>query len=469
MFTKDTRPPSPRRLFPGQHLFAFQRESLKFLQTLARDYGDISSFDLGGQPTIFINHPDLIHQVLVTNQDRYVKGRVLQRARVLLGDGLLTSEVPLHRRQRRLAQPAFHRARILSYGATMSDYTNRLSERWSYNENGKNHNQTTIDIAREMNHLTLAIVGKTLFDTDVESESDEVGRALTEILRMYGYMVLPFSELLEKLPIPAVRRFKRARFELDRIIYGIINERRQSNEDKGDLLSMLMLAKDEKDENAASVETNEAARRMNDKQVRDEALTLFLAGHETTANWLAWAWHLIARHAEVERCLHEEVDTVLRGRAAQPEDLPNLPYTEKILTETLRVRPPAWALGRLAIKDDELAGYRIPANTLVLMSQFVMHRDARYFDAPHEFRPERWTKEMRESLPAFAFFPFGGGARRCIGESFAWMEAIIVLATLAARWRVVVAASDAEPAMQARITLRPQHGIPVKLERRATW
>lgn len=447
------RPPGARRVIPGKNLFAFQRDPLKFMLDLTHTYGDISYFKMGGQAVYFINHPDLIRDVLVTHQDAYAKGRALQRAKRLLGEGLLTSENPLHRRQRRLVQPAFHRARITGYGEVMIEYAARFGERW--------RDGMQIDVAREMNRLTLAIVGKTLFGANTEAEADEVGTALSNLLGMFGYLMLPFSEVLEKLPLPAARRFRQARAQLDAVIYRIINERRASREDAGDLLSMLLLAQDE-EAGADSDDTVKGDNRMSDVQIRDEALTLFLAGHETTANWLAFAWYMLATNPEVETRLHEELDRVLDGRLPTPADVPSLVYTEMVLSEVLRVRPPAYAVGRLSIKETTLGEYIVPPGTLVIMSQYVMHHDPRYYDEPDEFRPERWAGDVRGNRPQFAYFPFGGGARRCIGDGFAWTEAILIIATLAARWRMRVA-QGFTPELQPRITLRPKHGIPVTL------
>jgi len=442
--SKAIRPPGPHSLVPGKYLFLFQRDPLKFMFDLARTYGDIAFFKMGGQSVYFVNHPELIRDVLVTHQDDYIKGRVLQRAKRLLGEGLLTSENPTHRRQRRLVQPAFHRARIAGYGDVMVEYAARLSERWQ--------DGMRVDASREMNRLTLAIVGKTLFGANTEAEADEIGTALSNLLGMFNYLMIPFSEVLEDLPLPAARRFRAARAQLDCVIYRIINERRASGEDAGDLLSMLLLAQDE--------EAGDGG--MSDLQIRDEALTLFLAGHETTANWLAFAWYMLATNAEAESRLHEELDHVLDGRLPSPADVPNLVYTEMVLSEVLRVRPPAYALGRLSIRETSLGAYTVPPNSLVLMSQYVMHHDSRYYDDPDEFRPERWAGDVRGNRPQFAYFPFGGGARRCIGDGFAWMEAILILATLASRWRMRVA-PDFTPELQPRITLRPKHGIPVTL------
>ncbi len=413
---------------------------------LKEEFGDVVSFRMGPQQAFLLSHPDYIRDVLITNQDCFIKGRALQRAKRLLGEGLLTSENPLHRRQRRLAQPAFHRARVAAYADVMVAYAERFSARW---QDGQ-----TFDVAHEMSLLTMAIVGKTLFDADVEAEAEEIGAALTEIMRLFQMLMLPYSELLERLPLPANRRFRRARESFDQLIFRMINEHRRS-EDRGDLLSMLLSTQDE-----------ETGGGMSDEQVRDEALTIFLAGHETTANALAWTWYLLAGDAEVEAKLDAEVDRALKnGARLSAASVSQLPYTEMVLTEAMRLYPPAWTLGRLAIKDTEAGGYAIPTGSLVLMSQWVMHRDERYFPEPARFLPERWTPEMRANLPSFAYFPFGGGARRCIGEGFAWTEGVLLLAALASKWRFkLVPGQSIEP--QPRITLRPKGGIQMTLERR---
>jgi cytochrome P450 len=303
--------------------------------------------------------------------------------------------------------------------------------------------------------LTLAIVGKTLFDTDVESEADEIGAALTAVMELFDFLLLPFSELLEKLPLPHVRRFQKARARLDETIYRIIEERRRSNEDRGDLLSMLLSARDEEGDGG----------QMNDEQVRDEVMTLFLAGHETTANLMTWTWYLLSQHADVEARLHEELDAVLEGRQPTVEDVPRLRYTEMVVAESMRLYPPAWAIGRLALKDHEVGGYTIPAKALVLLSPYVTHRDERYFPDPTRFDPERWTPEARESRPQFAYFPFGGGTRRCIGEGFAWMEGILLLASLARNWRMRLVPGHRVETLPV-ITLRPKHGMRMTVEKR---
>jgi cytochrome P450 len=361
----------------------------------------------------------------------------------------LTSEGEHHRRQRRLAQPAFHRKRIDAYGATMTDYAERYSSRWT--------DGAQVDIAHEMMRLTLAIVGKTLFNSDVESEADDVRESLTEIMEMFQMLLLPYSEYLERLPLPQNRRFLRARARLDAVIYRIISERRASGEDAGDLLSMLMHARDEEGDGGG----------MSDRQLRDEVMTIFLAGHETTANALAWTWYLLAQHPEVEAKLHAELDRVLDGGRRLPavEDLAALRYTEMVFSESMRLYPPAWTVGRLAVKDYEVGGYTVPAGSLVLISQYVMQRDPRFWPDPLRFDPERWTPEARESRPQYSYFPFGAGARRCVGEGFAWMEGSLLIASIARRWRMRL--DPAHPVVEhPRITLRPKHGVRVTLEKR---
>jgi cytochrome P450 len=437
-------PPSPKhRSILGGHLFQFRRDPLGFLERNARDLGDIFYFRVGPQHAYFLNHPDYIKDVLVTNQAAFMKGRALQRSKRLLGEGLLTSEGDFHRRQRRLAQPAFHRQRIAGYGDVMVQYAESASSRWRDGE--------TLDVSQEMMSLTLNIVAKTLFNADVEKDSKDVGEALTTILEMFNLLVIPFSEYLEKIPLlfPQVKRFEKSKARLDAIIYRIIDERRKSGEDTGDLLSMLILATDEEGDGGG----------MTNEQLRDEAMTIFLAGHETTANALTWTLYLLSQHPEIEVKLQEEIDSVLSdGRAPSVEDVQNLKYTEKVLAESMRLYPPAWAVGRLTLKDYEIAGYQIPKGALVLMSQYVMHRDPRYFPDPNKFDPERWTSEAREARPQFSYFPFGGGARRCIGEQFAWMEGILLLAAIAKSWKFRLV-PEQKVEMQPLVTLRPKRGM----------
>jgi cytochrome P450 len=427
-------------------LVEFARRRLPFMVESAEKYGDIVFFRVGNERIYLFNHPDLIRDVLVTNQKNFTKSRALVRAKRVLGEGLLTSEAEFHLRQRRLAQPAFHRDRILAYGRSMVDYADRTSSRWG--------NAQSLDVHQEMMKLTLAIVARTLFSADVENEASEIGEALTVTFEAFNIGILPFSEILEKLPLPYIKRFEAARARLDDTIYRIINERRATGEDTGDLLSMLLLAQDTEGDGGG----------MTDTQVRDEAMTIFLAGHETTANALSWTWYLLSQHPEVATRFHKEIE-VLGGRLPQPEDLSKLPYTRMILAESMRLYPPAWAVGRRAINDFEAGGYHIPARSMVLMSQYIMHRDSRFYPDPDRFDPERWRPDAAAARPKFSYFPFGGGTRICIGEQFAWMEGILILATIGQKWRLSYLGTS-PPAIEPRITLRPAGALPMKVERR---
>jgi cytochrome P450 len=440
------RPPGPRNPPIIGQLSSFRRDPPRFLLKIAREYGEIAFFKLGPQQVILNSSPEWIRDVLITNQHSFTKSRLLQRAKVLLGEGLLTSEAPLHTRQRRLAQPAFHRQRLGSYAETMIAYALRTRDQW--------HPGETRDIAVEMMRLTLAVVAKTLFNADVEKEAKEIGEALGAILHLFDIVMMPFSELMEKLPLPSVRRFQTAKASLDRIIYRIIDERRRSGDDRGDLLSILLLAQDE-----------EGTGGMSNEQVRDEALTIFLAGHETTANALTWTWQLLSQNPEAEAKFHEELDRVLSGRVPTPEDYPQLRFTEMVFSEALRLQPPAWAVGRMVQKPYEMAGYALEPKTIILMSPYVVHRDPRYYPEPERFLPERWTPERKAERPKFSFFPFGGGARVCIGEHFAWMEGVLMLATIGQRWKLRMAEGQRVD-HRALITLRPKYGMRMVIQPR---
>ena len=329
----------------------------------------------------------------------------------------------------------------------MTDYASQTREHW--------RDGATSDISEEMMRLTLGIVGKTLFDADVVSDAQDVGEAMTIVMDLFNTITIPFFELLQKLPLPQLRRFDSAKARLDAIIYRLIEERRRSGEDRGDLLSMLLLAQD----------TEGGGGEMNDEQLRDEVMTIFLAGHETTANALTWTWYLLSQNPKAEAKLHEEIDRVLAGRLPTFEDVAQLIYTEMVLAESMRLYPPAWAIGRLTIEEIEIAGYVVPRKSLVLMSQFVMHRDSRYFEDPLRFDPERWSPEGRESRPQFSYFPFGGGPRRCIGEGFAWMEGILLIAALAQDWQMRLVPNH-PVTLKPVITLRPKYGMRMMLIRR---
>ena len=420
---------------------------LDYFTKVAREYGDIAGLRVLNFRSIFINHPDLIEEVLVTNARKYSKGRVLRANRHVFGEGLLTSEGDFWLRQRRLAQPAFHRARIASYAATMVEYTQRMLNGWRGGE--------ARDAHQEMMRLTLQIVGKTLFDADVERDAQDVGKSL-ELLLEIGANFRRAIFVPHWLPTPTNLRVKREVAQIEKILYRIIGERRASGRDTGDLLSMLLSAQDED------------GSRMTDRQLRDEAITLFLAGHETTASTLSWTWWLLAQNPAVEAKLHAELDAVLGDPGPSLDDLPKLAYTGHVITESLRLYPAAWGMARLAIEDHEIAGYPVTKGMGVAMAQWVVHRDSRWYDAPEEFRPERWENDLWKRLPRFAYFPFGGGPRQCIGNAFALMEATLILATIARKFRLRLVANH-PVAPLASITLRPRHGVRVTLESRGKF
>jgi cytochrome P450 len=439
-------PPGPKLSPLDQLIFRPGRNPLAFFTHLARTYGDVVAFRMGGDQMFFVNTPQIVRDVLVTNNRFFMKGRGLQRSKRLLGEGLLTSEDPIHLRQRRLMQPAFHRERIAAYGGTMVAYADGMRGRW--------RDGSALDIAQEMMRLTLSIAGKTLLDVDVESQAADVGKALTAVMESFWLTMLPFADMLEHLPVPALRRAKTARAQLDALIYRMIAQRRADARDRGDLLSMLLQAQDEDD-----------GGRMTDQQVRDEAMTIFLAGHETTANALTWTWYLLSGAPDVETKLHREIDRVLAGRVPTAADLPALGFVEQVVTESMRLYPPAWLIGRRALQEYRIGEYVAPARSILVLSPYVLQRDARYFADPERFDPDRWTPEFKAALPPFAYFPFGGGPRRCIGESFAWMELVLVVATVAQQWRLqLVPGHPVEP--QPVVTLRTKHGMKMTVKRR---
>jgi cytochrome P450 len=440
------RPPGPRSRSIGGSFGPFRADPLTFLQRCAAEFGDISYFRAAHQHMYFVNTPALVQETLVTQSGKFIKSRILQRAKALLGEGLLTNEGASHLRQRRLVQPAFHRDRLIRYADDMTTLAVRARERWRAGE--------TIDIDREMMRLTLGIVGRTLFSAEVDEDAETVGEAMNALIEMMPLLMFPGSQLLLRMPLPFLRRFQRAGEKLDATIYRIIDERRRSGADTGDLLSMLLLARDTEGDQTG----------MTDKQVRDETLTLFIAGHETTATALTWAWYLLAQHPEAEARMHAEIDRELGGRPPAFADVPRLTYTEHVFAEAMRLYPPAWAIGRMAVEELELGGYRVPKKSIVLLSPYVMHRATEWWPEPDRFRPERWEEDAGVR-PKFAYFPFGGGPRLCIGERFAWMEGVLVLAAVAQQWRF--RRQDPSPVELAPLlTLRPKGGLRLRAERR---
>jgi cytochrome P450 len=444
-------PPGPRTLRPLGYLRRFRRDSIGTMLYLARTYGDFVRFRVAGQQLYLVSHPEAIHDVLVVDSNKFVKGQGQRFLKRLLGEGLLTSEGEFHLRQRRLVSPAFHRQRLVTYSGVMVDYSAKLSDEWARLA----QRPAEVDMASEMMRLTLQVVGKTLFDANVGDEANEVSEAVTTAMELFRRSTNPIGPLLERLPLPSNRRFAEARQRLDGIVLGMIQQRRASGEDRGDLLSMLLLAQDD---------AGRAA--MTDTQVRDEAMTLFLAGHETTANLLTWTWYLLSQNPDAEARLHAELATVLGGRLPGFDDLPALPYLRMVLSESMRVYPPAYVVGRQAVVPYRLGPYTVPAGATILVSQYVVHHDPRWYPEPERFDPDRWTPEAQAGRPKFSYFPFGAGPRMCIGEQFAWTEASLVMATLAQRWQPRLVPGH-PIALRPLVTLRPLYGMRMYLEPRA--
>jgi cytochrome P450 len=435
-------PPGPRGHFLTGNLAEFRSDRLGLFLRCARDYGDIVPVRLALIRGVVLSHPDAIESVLVTNSRNFTKHFALHRNRLILGNGLLTSEGDFWLRQRRLVQPAFTRSYLAGYGADMVSAAERLVAEWRDGD--------TRDLHTEMTRLTLGIAAKTLFGAEVGTEADDVGQALAAALAAFDARLGTWYLVPHWVPTASNRRLHRAVRRLDEVIYGFIERRRRSGEERGDLLSILLHARDED------------GSRMTDQQLRDEAMTLFLAGHETTALVLAWTGYLLAQHPDAADRLHAEVRSVLGDRPPSVADLPRLATAERVVLESMRLYPPVYAFGREARADCEILGYRIPAGTTLFMSQWVMHRDPRWFDEPEKFLPERWAGGLAQRLPKFAYFPFGGGPRLCIGNTFAMMEAILVLATLARKFRLTLV--PGHPVVPwPSMTLRPKHGIRVVL------
>lgn len=442
-------PPGPKGQFLIGSLRAFGADRLAFLEELAREYGDISMLRLGPRKVYFLNHPDYVHYVLVKHPEKFHKSPMLKKnTRKAIGEGLLTSDGEFHARQRRLVQPAFHARRIASYADVMVDYTLRKLETWAAG--------SEVDAAHEMMELTMEIVAKALFDADVSGDANAIGQAITVGIETVSERIVHPLHLPEWIPTRKNRERQRAAEVLETTIMRIINERRASGEDKGDLLSMLLLAVDEQD-----------GGQMTNKQVRDEAMTLFIAGHETTANALAWTLYLLAQRPEVGHKLQAELQAVLKGRAPRMADLPHLPYNEMVIKEAMRLYPPAWVTTRLTVEPAHIGGYDVPVGSICMVSPYIMHRDARYFEQPECFRPERFAAGYEERIPRYAYFPFGGGPRVCIGNSFAMMEAQLILATIMQRFQLsLVPGQHITP--EPLVTLRPRGGIRMTVAPRAT-
>jgi cytochrome P450 len=436
-------PPGPRGLPFVGNLFEPRGDAIGYMSRSLREYGDIVFFRFLGVPMCLVNRPEYIESVLVTQHQNFEKSKDYRALRRVLGYGLLTSEGALWRRQRKLVQPAFYHDRVTAYADIIVNYTERMLAAWPDGE--------TRDVHDDMMRLTLDIVAKALFDADVSHEAEDVSAALDVLMGKFMRQAGLAFLLPSFVPIPTTRRLQRAVRQLDKVIYGIIRQRRSSGRMAGDLLSIFLQAHD--DEGMG----------MTDRQLHDEIMTLFLAGQETTANALSWTWYLLAQNPTAEQTLIEELTRVLGGRSPTVADLPRLPYTEMVLKESMRLYPPVWVIGRRALAPFRLGEYYLPAETNVLMSQYFMHRDARYFPEPLCFDPNRWKRE--DTLPRFVYFPFGGGPRVCVGAGFAMMEAVLLLATIAQRYNLALVPGQRIEALPS-VTLRPKSGIRVTLTMR---
>jgi cytochrome P450 len=433
------RPPGPKGHWLLGSLREFRHDTLAFYVQISREYGDVVAFRLGPKKLVLVNRPEFIEQVLVTDNRNFIKHYAYRLLRPTLGNGLVISERDVWRRQRRLMQPAFSRQRIESFAPVVVDHAARTLEAWP--------SGSTRDLHADMMKLAMSIVTKTLLGVDTGDFATAVGTSVHVIMedfsdRLQSAFPLPFW-----LPSPRNRHLRRHVRRLDAVIHDIIHQRRADREDRGDLLSMLVHARDEADDTG-----------MTDKQLRDEVMTLFLAGHETTASALSWTWYQLATHPDVESKVVTELDTVLGGRLPTAADIPRLAYTEQVVHETLRLCPPVYFLGRQPLEDCTIGGYAIPRGTSVLVSPYVTQRDPRHFERPDAFDPDRWNDGLFKRLPKYRFYPFGGGPRICIGESLAMLEAVLIIATVVPRFHFELAAEPPVVPWPA-ITLRPRHGI----------
>jgi cytochrome P450 len=459
---------------------------IRLFEYLHKTYGNIAHYRFMGTPIVFINDPHYIQQVLVTDAAHFVKERTVRRMKVLLGEGLITSEDPIHIRQRRIAAPAFHRQRIAAYGDQIVSIAAASRDQWKPGQ--------VIDIAAASMALSLEIVARTLFDTEVTPDIRAINDEVNTIMGLYNFIVaFPSLENFLHLPIPGIMKFRKSKAHLDAVVNRLIHEHREAaaagQPDKGDLLSMLLSSTYEPTD--AEAAAGKQPEHMSDDQVRDEVLTIFLAGYETVANALTWTWYLLSQNPEVEAKLHAELDAVLGTPSTDPSfrpgaqrseagaekpaslprtlhrlptlaDYPALRYTEQVFAESMRLYPPAWAMGRMSTREIHLGSYNIPAGAHVFFSQYMISRTSEYFPDPLRFDPDRFTPEAKAARPKYTYFPFGGGNRQCIGEGFAWMEGVFSIATIAQRWRMSYM-DPTPPIPQAKITLRPRDPLMMKL------
>jgi cytochrome P450 len=417
----------------------------KYFTELREKYGSAAHYKLGRHHIVYLNDPELIREVLVVQHANFIKERTQQRARnLLLGEGMITADGPKHRQQRQVAQPAFHRQRIPQHADEIVRRAVHLRHQL--------HPGDKRDLYVDMMHLSLDLVGRTLFNTDLGDEIRTLNKAVGNIMDVYNAIVLlPAINFLLKIPMTPLRKFVHARDHLDAIVRRMIDEHRLGLHGDSDLLTMMLHAQDQMG--------------WSDTDLRDQVVTVFLAGYETMAIALTWTWYLLSQHPEIETRMHAEIDCVLNGRLPTYEDLPQLKYCEMVLAEAMRLYPPAWAMGRQALEAFQLGPYSLPARTTVVISQFVTHRDPKLFPDPLRFDPERHTPEAKAARQRFSYFPFGMGPRQCIGEAFAWMEGVLVLSTIAQKFRFRLVEGHKVVA-QPLFTLRPKYGMKMIVEER---
>ena len=435
--------PVPRGLPWIGHLPWFYADTNRFLLRLARSQGDVASFRLGREEAFLLSHPDHVQQVLVDDADAFRKGRLMQRARRLLGDGLLTSEGEHHHRQRRRLQPAFCRQQITRYGESVPRFSARLADRWTHGE--------VLNVSAAMDELAMTIVVHTLLGADIEREAAPLAAELRILARWLPLLAAPMAQRLEHAGLPPFRRAGQAADRIDAAVRGCMANAAPSQ--GRDLLSLLL-------------RPGTDGLEMTPQLARDEAMTLFLAGHDTTAAALTWTWYLLASHPDVDRRLQCELDAVLGDRDPLAGDCPDLAFTGRVLDETLRLYPPVGRIGRRPIGDYRIGGQLVPAGAAVFLSPFVTQRDPRWWPDPERFDPDRWTEEVRSRRPRHASFPFGAGPRSCIGGHMARTIGILVIATIARRWRMVSLPGAPAPRIRSILTLKPKHPLQLRLERR---
>ncbi|CAG7624282.1 cytochrome P450 [Paenibacillus allorhizosphaerae] len=437
-----TNIPGPKGLPITGNLLAFRKDPLGFLMKAFQEHGDVVRIRFGPSRYVYlISDPEQIKEVLLTKQSAFTKAKGLQTAKAVVGEGILTSEGEAHMRQRRLMQPSFRKDRIVKYASAMVDLTENMLQSW---KDGEQRSLTD-----DMMRLTLQIISRTMFGTSISTGVEEIGHAIDVGMKYVSHKATSVIDIPDNIPTKANVKFKQAAHTLDEVIYRIIEERRKEPDSgHSDLLSMLLTVRDE-----------ETGSGMSDKQVRDEVMTIFIAGHETTANTLSWTWYLLSQHPEVENKLWEELDRVLSGRKPTIEDMDQLQYTQQVIWESMRMYPAVWAVNRLVHEQVDIGGRIFEPGDTLMMSQFVMHRNPKYYDNADQFIPERFAGDLLKRIPQFAYFPFGGGPRVCIGNNFALMEATLLFATIASKFKLRLAPGHHEVVPEPLVTLRPKNGL----------